>query len=156
MNNVYDFLLQMSNNEELLIEYNMFFKELSELCFFVIDDYNELKELHSVFKNIITIDNEASIFCCTYGIDKSSDKLCIYSDNIWISTVISKEELQKIFSQYDTINNSLRGIVPSDIAILSQEDIIGGNIKYVIYNNGDVQMYREEMMKNEFVSLYWD
>ena len=128
---VYDKLLQMGNNEVLLIEYNVFFKELSDICFFVIDDKDELQELKKILNNIKTIDHNASIFCCTYGVNRNDNKLYIYCDNLMINTFLCVEDLQSIFSKYDKINNHFRGIVPSDIAILSADDITAETIKCV-------------------------
>ena len=156
---VHDKLLQMGNNEVLLIESNVFFKELSDVCFFVVDDEDELNELKKVLNDIKTIDHNASIFCCTYGVDRSDDKVYIYCDNLWIDTFLSVEDLQFVFSKYDKENNSFRGIVPSYVKVLSEDEIINENIKYIIYDNGIINDYKKE---NEIIeisntkSLLWD
>ena len=156
---VHDKLLQMGNNEVLLIEYNMFFKELSDICYFVIDDKDELQELKNILKNIKSIDHNASILCLTYGVDRNDDKLYIYCDNLLINTFLCVEDLQSIFSKYDKINNPFRGIVPSDIAVLSKDDIINENIKYIICDNGIIKEYQKEkeiIEINNTKSLFWD
>ena len=86
MNEIYKKLRQMNTNEILLVECNMFFKKLGDICFFVIDDKDELHELKKILKNIKSIDNDAFFFCCTYGVDRNDDKLYIYCDNLFICT----------------------------------------------------------------------
>lgn len=159
MMNIHDKLLQVNDNEVLLIEYNSFFKELSDVCFFVIDDKDELKELNKILNIIKSIDNDASFFCYTYGVDKNDNNTFIYCDNLLINSFICIEELQSIFSKYDTFNNHFRGIVPSDMKILSEDDFINENIKYIIYDNGIVEEYQngKEIIKiNKVISLLWD
>lgn len=156
---VHDKVLKMCNKEVLLIEYNMFFKDLSDICIFAIDDKDELQELKNVLMNIKAIDHNASIFCLTYGVDRNDDKLYIYCDNILINTFLCVEDLQSIFSKYDRINNPFRGIVPSYVTVLSKDDIINENIKYIIYDNGIIKEYQKEKIIDEInntKSLLWD
>ncbi len=145
----------MTNNEVLLMDSDLFFDDLKSICHFSIDDEDELLELKNVLARIKSIDNNAAVICCTYGIDRSNEKLSIYCDNIWIKTILSVDELQEIFSKYDTQGNPLRGIVPSDISLLSVDD---EEIKYVIYKDGTLKDYQEEKKQgiDEIKSLFWD
>lgn len=159
MNAIPKKLFQMSNNDVLLIEYNMFFNDLRDVCVFVIDDKDELLELKNVLNIIKSIDKDASFFCCTYGVDRSDDKIHIYCDNLFILTYLCVEEVQSFFSKYDTLNNPFRGIVPSDITILSADDITAETIKYVIYDSGIIIDFHEEWGTAEISkikSLLWD
>ena len=154
---VHDTLLQMGNNEVLLIDYYFFLKELGDICFFVIDDKDELQELNNILKNIKLIDHNASFFCCTYGVDRNNDKLFIYCDNLLIKTFLCAEDLRSLFSEYDKTNNPFRGIVPSDVTVLSEDDIINEKIKYIIYDNGIIKEYKKELIEiNNSISLLWD
>lgn len=159
MNDIYKKIFQMSNNDVLLIEYNMFFNDLRDICVFVIDDKDELLELKNVLHYIKSIDKDASFFCCTYGVDRSDDKIYVYCDNLFVLTSLCVEEVQSIFSKYDTLNNPFRGIVPSNITALSVDDMTSETIKYVIYDNGIIKDFHEAwgtVEISKIISILWD
>lgn len=155
MNNLEKCLLQMQNNEELLVECNVFFDESNSFCNFAIDDKEELSELKRILKEIKSIDNTADIYCCTYGVD-NNDALYIYSDDIWVDTILSINELKALFVKYDTIHNPLRGIVPNDILELSEEELLKSDIVYVVSSSGDIIKYDEILNGKSIKRMLWD
>lgn len=147
----------MNLGEVLLIEYDIFFEELSGVCFFSIDDNQELKELQNLLNQIKSYDNNASFYCCTYGLDRYNDKLYIYCDNIWINTKLPVDVLRSLFYKFDTVNNPLRGIVPLEINILTDKSDM--KINYVICNDGTICNYQEKFKKmeiNRMKSILWE
>lgn len=142
MNYLEKSLFQMHNNVELLIEYNVFFEKSNSFCCFALDDNEELNELKSILEKIKSIDNTANIYCCTYGVN-NNDAIYIYSDDIWIDTILSINELKALFMKYDTIHNPLRGVVPNDILGLSEEELQKNNIEYIVSSSGNIKNYNE-------------
>lgn len=81
-------------NEGLLIEYGLFFENiLKQHCTFVLDNDNSIGILNNVLLRIKESDKNAEIYVNTYGIDFIKENLYIYSDTLWINTVIGKKYL---------------------------------------------------------------
>lgn len=157
MNIINDLLLHSCNQGVLLIDYDCFFSELSDYCFFAIDDKEELWELKSVVDTIKSMDNEALVFCCTYGVEIQDDS--IYSDNLWINSSLSIDAIKAVFYKYDTVNNPLRGIIPTDIKKLLETSCDYSSIKYIVYSCDNYDLFETAGDVIDFsktISLYWD
>ncbi len=96
----------------LLVEYDLFFdNSVNEYCKFVIDDYKELKKLNNIILKIKDIDKSSKIYVNTYELDFINEKIFIYTDTLWINTIINLEDILKLFK--NTIS-----IEPSNISLL--------------------------------------
>lgn len=149
----------MLDNEELLIDYGVFTNELKDICYFVIDDEDEINELELILTYIKATDKNAQIFCSTYGVDNTEKEPYIYCDNLWIcSNIFTVKTIQELFAQFDTAGNDLRTLVPSSVMVLSNEDI---DENLVYYIDGDCILHKyvdESPIKdaNNILSIYWD
>jgi hypothetical protein len=148
----------ITQEDYLLIEYDLFMGDMRQICSFVIDEEKELKELKNILLQIKKSDINVSAYVRTYGVDTRSDgNLFIYGDNIWLDTNITIDELNHIFSQYDEENNPLRGIVPYSISF-PEEELVDG-LKYVFHNNGRIEDFSQFKLENKLAnikSIYWD
>ena len=159
MNIINELLLNGCNQESLLIDCDCFFSELSDYCFFAIDDNEELRELRSVIDSIKNMDKEALVFCCTYGVNIQDGSIYIYSDNLWISSALSIDAIKEVFHKYDSVNNPLRGIIPTDIKKLLETTCDYSSIKYIVYSCDNYEMFetvRDAIDSPKTMSLYWD
>lgn len=140
-------------DDGVLIEYNLFFNNLyEEYCRFSIDEHEELEKINDVILKIKESDKNAEIYVCTYGIDFMDDEIYIYGDTLWIDTII---DLEKIYTYFE---NS-REVEPSDIVLLSEDEMIDGIVALVFTSNGNVEDYKSFIEKkelNKIKSLYWD
>ncbi|MDE7424921.1 MAG: hypothetical protein K2N51_14740 [Lachnospiraceae bacterium] len=136
----------------VLIEYNLFFDNVYEkYCRFAIDEYEEIEKLNDVIKKIRESDKNAEIYVCTYGIDFMDNGMHIYADTLWINTTIDLEKIYTYFENY-------REVEPSDIVLLSEDEMIDGIMALVFLANGNVEDYKAFIQKkelNKIKSLYW-
>ncbi|GEM_PF-4139224 len=159
MNDIIEMFYKLNNTDELLIEYELFFSKLKGYCFFVIDDAEELEELNSIISHIKSIDDKARVFCSTYGVDRINEQPYIYCDCLWIRSNMSINEIVSLFLKYDKVNHPLRTIVPSNISILSQEEMADNCIKYIICKNGEIHNSidgKDGVISDDMIILYWD
>ncbi|MBD5088428.1 MAG: hypothetical protein HDT30_06385 [Clostridiales bacterium] len=140
-------------DDGVLIEYNLFFSNLyKKYCRFAIDEKEEIEKLNDVIKKIRESDKNAEIYVCTYGIDFMDDGIYIYADTLWINTTIDLEKIYTYFENY-------REVEPSDIVLLSEDEMIDGIMTLVFSSNGNVEDYKAFIQKkelNKIKSLYWD
>jgi len=159
MENINKKILEMNSKEGLLVEFDIFFNSKINGCHFVIEDDTELKEIRSIVNNIKYIDKSSSIFCCTYGVNIIDGNPFIYCDNVWVKTTLSIDDINAIFIKYDYEYNPLRPIIPSNITLLSEEEINNTNIKYIVLSDGSIHKYIDSLPTikfDKFISVYWD
>lgn len=137
----------------VLIEYDLFFQNLCEGCSrFSIDEHEDLEELKNVLINLKKRDGKAEIYVCTYEIDFMDERPLIYGDTLWIDTILDLKELESLFV-------NCRQIEPSDIALLSDDEMMDGTIALVIMsdnNSKDYSSFIQEKRLCNIKSLYWD
>ena len=129
-------------NDSILIEYDLFFKNLIEKrCRFVIDDNEELEELNHVISKIKRKDSNAEIFVSTYGIDFANEPIHIYADTLWINTIIELEEILDFFRNFPKIE-------PSDIVLLEGNETIDGTVALAVLSDDKVEEYKSFIEKD--------
>ena len=136
----------------ILIEYDLFFKNIPDCCIFAIDDHEELEKLNDIIVKIRKLDKKAEIYVCTYIIDFSIHWQPIYADNIWIDTVINIKELEGLFE-------NCQGIEPCNVVLVSEDDTLEGVPTMIFTSDGKVQSYQSfsaNKYLNNLKSLYWD
>ena len=72
---------------------------------------------------------------------------------------MSINEIVSLFLKYDKVNHPLRTIVPSNISILSQEEMVDNCIKYIICKNGEIHNSidgKVGVISDDMIILYWD
>lgn len=137
----------------ILIKYNVFFDESSKSqCKFVIDDCERLEALNKIVQKIIKQDSNAEIYVNTYSIDYEGKNTYIYADTLWVNSIISLEELYSFF-------NDSKNIEPCDIALLTNDEEVDGDIGIVVLSRDNVVDYKSFIEKKQLTmikSLYWD
>lgn len=64
-----------------------------------------------------------------------------------------------MFYKYDTVNNPLRGIIPTDIKKLLETSCDYSSIKYIVYSCDNYDLFEAAGDVIDFsktISLYWD
>ena len=106
----------------------MFFLDvMKQNCFFTFGERSEI-DLKQIINCIKIKDANASVFFYSRGLEKFNDDLRLLSNEIWISSNISCEEIQSLID--DTNSNS-----NYDIRVLNKNDI-NTNIEYVFIGKG--------------------
>lgn len=137
----------------ILIEYDLFYNSIFErYCKFAIDESEELEKLNNVIMKLKERDQNADIYVCTYGIDFANDWKYIYADTLWIDTIIDVAGLYSLFKHS-------REVEPSNIVLLSEDEMINGVIMLVFSSDTTVQDYMSFVEKRHIVNikcLFWD
>ncbi len=134
-------------NEGLLIEYGLFFENiLKQHCTFVLDNDNSIGILNNVLLRIKESDKNAEIYVNTYGIDFIKENLYIYSDTLWINTVIGKEKIFGFFNGFPEAESS-------DILLLDEDEMADGAIPLVVLAGYKVESYKTFIGKQEFIKI---
>lgn len=140
-------------NNCVLIEYDLFYNNIFEShCRFAIDEREELEKLNNVILKIKQRDEKADIYVCTYGIELANDWKYIYADTLWIDTIIDVAELYSLF-KYS------REVEPGNIVLLSEDEMINGEIVLVFSSDRTVQDYKSFLGKRQLINikcLFWD
>ena len=74
---------------------------------FVLDEENQINLLEKVLCSIRQRDNECKLYVSTYPIEIKASGYSAYSEMIWITTKLSCDDLEKIFSKYLDRKNNL-------------------------------------------------
>ena len=129
----------------------MFFLDvMKQNCFFTFGERSEI-DLKQIINCIKIKDANASVFFYSRGLEKFNDDLRLLSNEIWISSNISCEEIQSLID--DTNSNS-----NYDIRVLNKNDI-NTNIEYVFIGKGIIDSYdnyNEKILKNDITVLKFD
>lgn len=155
----YDLNEIYEKNEGLLIDYDVFFKQMCDICYFSIEGECQLTELKQIISNLKDKYSESKIFLYTYAIKKNDNTIFLYSDIMWIETHMKKIEFTNIFSKYDTPNNEFRSMVPSEIFTINDDYFLTLEVDRVITNEDTIisfSDYLNNVDKNIVKLLYWD
>ena len=117
---------------------------------FVLDEENQINLLEKVLCSIRQRDNECKLYVSTYPIEIKASGYSAYSEMIWITTKLSCDDLEKIFSKY-------REIEPSAILYLTDEEKSSVDL-YISDDNQycDFEQVSDLFRENEVKILYWD
>ena len=69
-----------------IIEWEQYKKE--NINSFVLDDKMQIEQLEKVFSEINRFDHDVKIYVSTYPIEKNKNGIIMYSDMLWIKTVL--------------------------------------------------------------------
>lgn len=146
----YNNLFKKYNYEPFLIKDDVFLDVMKQNCFFTFGERSEI-DLKQIINCIKIKDANASVYFFSGGLEKYNDDLRLISNELWISSNISCEEIQSLID--DTNSNS-----NYDIRVLNKKDI-NTNIEYVIIGKGIIDSYdnyNEKILKNDITVLKFD
>lgn len=146
----YNSLFKKYNYEPVIIKDNVFLDVMKHNCFFTLGEKSE-NDLKQIINYIKILDANASVYFYSDGLEKYNDDLRLSSNEIWISTNISCEEIQSLI---DDTNSNFN----YDIKVLNKNDI-NTNIEYVIIGEGIIDSYdnyNEKILKKDIMVLRFD
>lgn len=147
--------LQISEDDSILIDYDLFFDDQKENCKgFVIDEEDELEKVLYVLSKLKKQFVDSTVYVCAYGeeIINNKGEEIIYADSLWIHTKESVNNLVSFFEELDSLE-------PSAIFPLSEtEDYFQKKI-LLFQSTGDIVNLKDkvnESFMKDIKCIYWD